>query len=88
VLADVREHDPCDARPFLGWLLDERDVAPRRRAERARVVVGHPGEIEAVVAELVPLLASDLTSLAPDADRRIGEEALGHSFTTAGSGEG
>ena len=73
VLADVRAHEPAQA--VVGLLLDERHVAPRVRAELARVVVGVPGEREAVLGHEVPLLARHLARLAADADRRVGEEA-------------
>src|SRR3954465_4981182 len=51
-------------------------MTPRRRTELHGVVVRHAGEPEPVVGELVPLLARDLARLAPDAHRRVGEEAL------------
>ena len=41
-----------------------------------RVVVGHAGEQEAVVRQLVPLLASHFAGLAADAERRIGKESF------------
>src|SRR5699024_8634506 len=62
---------PCGDR-----LLDERDVPPRGAAQPAGVVVGHAGERDPVLGHRVPLLARHLARLAPDAHRRVGEEAL------------
>src|SRR5215203_734793 len=84
VLADIRHQQPGEIpqsrllagerhRPF-----DERDVPPGRGPEGGRVVVRHAGEEQAVVRELVPLLAGDLAGLAADADRAVREEADGH----------
>jgi hypothetical protein len=73
VLAHVRGHEP--ARRAVAVLFDERDVAPRVGPERPGVVVGVPGEVQAVLGDVVPLLACNLARLAADADRRIGEEA-------------
>jgi hypothetical protein len=56
-------------------LLDERDVPPGVRAEADGVVIGHAGQVQAVLGDVVPLLAGDLARLAADADRGIGEEA-------------
>src|SRR5262249_22466131 len=53
---------------------DERDMAPRRGAERSRVVVGRAEQVEPVVRNAVPLLARHLARLAPDADGGVGEE--------------
>src|ERR1051326_6318663 len=50
-------------------------MAPRRVAERERVVVREAAEREPVVRDLVPLLARHFTSLASDAKSRVGEEA-------------
>ena len=58
----------CSAARRSRPLLDERDVAPRVRAERAGVVVGVPEEAQAVVGDVVPLLARHLARLAADAD--------------------
>src|SRR5439155_11588298 len=72
--------------------LDEAHVAPGVRPERAGVVVGAAlAELGAVGGQVVPLLAGHLARLAPDAHRRVGEEAhapalravdgeLGHRF--------
>src|SRR5690349_17411813 len=49
-------------------------MPPGGRAERDGIVVRHPGEMEAVIGELVPLLARHFTCLAADAQRRIGKE--------------
>src|SRR5438067_3755083 len=82
VLANVAHHQPGEV-PRAGHLraerhrpLDEGDVTPGRRAQVLAVVVGEPGEAEAVVRQLVPLLAGHLAGLAADAERRVGEEAL------------
>ena len=83
VLADVGAHQPAQRRPSPSvagtrsglLLLDERDVAPGVRAERAGVVVRVARPDEAVLGDEVPLLAGDLAGLAADADRRVGEEA-------------
>jgi len=64
-------------------LLDERDVTPAVRSQRTAVVVGLAGEPARLVGNVVPFLAGDLAGLAPDADRRVGEEALsGRSLLT------
>src|SRR5205807_4548373 len=55
-------------------LLDERDVAPRVRAQVDGVVIGLPGETLDRHRDLVPLLAGHLARLAADAHRRVGEE--------------
>ena len=57
-------------------LLDELDVPPGARAQFPGVVVRRTKEREAVLGDRVPLLARDLTRLAADADRGVGEEAL------------
>ena len=51
-------------------------MAPRGSAKRHSIVVGHSGEVEAVVGQLVPLLARDLARFAADADGGVGEETL------------
>ena len=51
-------------------------MPPGGCAQRHGVVVRHAGEDEAVVRQLVPLLAGHLAGLAADADRGVGEEAL------------
>src|SRR5438874_2022990 len=61
-------------------LLDERDVPPGGRAELRGVVVAEAGEVEAVVGQLVPLLAGHFAGLAADAERGVGEESF-HSFS-------
>src|SRR5690606_12100070 len=66
--------------------LDELDVAPVDPVEPQRVVVAPPGHLRHPAVprgELVPLLARDLTRLAPDADGRVGEES--HRFGHGGS---
>src|ERR1700722_17594204 len=49
-------------------------MPPRGRRQRARVVVGLAGEVQAVLGKVVPFLAGDLAGLAADADRGISEE--------------
>ena len=73
MLADVGFHQPTAA--IVVELLDEGDVTPRSAAKLAGVVVRHAGEGVAVLRKLVPLFAGDFAGLAPDAERRIGEEA-------------
>src|SRR3954463_15103468 len=84
VLADVGAHQPAERIHLLFAvgidvqglvLLDERDVAPRVRAELGGVVVRLARPDHPVLGHEVPLLAGDLTRLAADADRRVGEEA-------------
>src|SRR5436190_5504971 len=90
VLADVRAHQPAegvarvrgrvDARLVAVEaerlaLLDERDVAPRVRAQLGRVVVRLARPDTAVVGDQVPFLAGHLAGLAADADRGVREEA-------------
>src|SRR5207245_4225979 len=81
VLADVGRHQPAQrlsvlvVEPQRLLLLDERDVPPRVRAERRRVVVRLAGKDEPVLRNEIPLLARDLARLAADADGRVGEEA-------------
>src|SRR6266567_3022080 len=84
VLAHIGRHQPAEViravvadarirhRPVL---LDERDVPPGVGAEADGVVVGHPGQVEADLRNVVPLLAGDLARLAADADGGVGEEA-------------
>src|ERR1019366_7616468 len=79
VLAHVRHHEPGEVSLGKGHgTLDEGDVTPGRRAQGAGIVVGHAGEVEAIVGELVPLLAGDLAGFAADADGGVGEESFGH----------
>src|SRR5690606_4096813 len=54
---------------------DERHVPPRGGPQVLGVVVGHPGEVQSVLGQQVPLLAGHFTGLAPDADAGVGEEA-------------
>src|SRR5204863_7688230 len=87
VLAHVARHQPAQRllveRGRLALeqqgllLLDERDVAPRVRPERRRVVVARTGPEDPVVRADVPLLAGDLARLAADAHGGVGEEADG-----------
>src|SRR5262249_25183101 len=65
--------------PAATDLLDEADMAPGRCAECHRVVVAHAAEAVAIGGQLVPLLAGNLTRLAANAERRVGEEAVGHA---------
>src|SRR5438477_6366235 len=68
-------HRSRDLISFLSILFEKHDVPPGRRAEVASVVVriSRPGE--AVIRDLVPFLASDVTCFATDANTRVGEEA-------------
>src|SRR5438067_9670080 len=71
VLADVGHHEPGEARKRSAQRhrpLHEGDVPPRRRSEMPGVVVRTAGAAEAVVGELVPLLARHFAGLAPDAE--------------------
>src|SRR5262245_1737407 len=75
VLADVAHHAPGDATLGPG-LLEEPHVPPVLVVELARVV--EPVEkLGGVPGQLVPFLARHLAGLAPDAERRVGEEADG-----------
>ena len=56
-------------------LLDEGDVPPRVRAQRAGVVERHAEQVEPVFRHGVPRLAGHLAGLAADAHRGVGEEA-------------
>ena len=83
VLADVRLHEPTEPGAAVAVLvpdqrlalLDERDVAPRVRAELGRVVVRLARPDAPVLGDEIPLLARHLARLAADAHRRVGEEA-------------
>jgi hypothetical protein len=81
VFADVRRHEPGEPAGVLQAdrhrTLDKTDVTPRGRAERHGVVVRHAAEVVTVVGQLIPLLAGDLTSLAANAESRVGEESCG-----------
>ena len=57
-------------------LLDEGDVAPRARAQRAGVVVRHAEHLQTVLGNAVPFLASHLARLAADADGAVREETF------------
>src|SRR5436190_23949538 len=79
VLAHVRGHEPADLAGTVALdldllLLDEGHVPPAVGVELAGVVIGRGQEVQAVVGHLVPLLAGNLACLAPDAQRRVGEE--------------
>src|SRR5712691_1816856 len=79
VLAHIAHHQPAAVVGALE-LLDEADVTPVDAVEAAGVVVAVPGELaQAAVlrGELVPFLARDLTRLAADAHRGVGEEPHG-----------
>src|SRR6185436_3474167 len=81
VLADVRRELPRQQPGIVPTttnrrrLLDELHVPPGRGAERAGVVVRVPGEQQPILRHLVPLLARHLARLAPDAKRRVRQEA-------------
>ena len=85
VLADIAHHEPMAlirlhlGRPVLSLadLLDEGDVPPGIGRQSPRVIVAHAGEAYMVGRQRVPFLACDLTSLAADAARCVGEEAVG-----------
>src|SRR5204862_208726 len=62
------------ADPGRGRLLHKFDMAPRRCADRAGVVVGEAAPVESVFAYLVPFFAGDFTGFAADAQRRIGKK--------------
>ncbi len=66
---------PLEARRL--HLLDEAHVPPGRGRERPRVVVRQRGEVGRLRRQLVPLLAGHLARLAADAERGVGEEAVG-----------
>src|SRR5262245_35789628 len=88
VLAEVAHHVPRD--PALGrGPLAELHVAPVLVVELSGVVIA-VAEARRVAAELVPLLARHLAGLAPDAERRVREEAdrsrHGHSPIRSPSG--
>src|SRR5205807_10315490 len=78
MLADVAHHQPSPLAAVGAELLDELHMPPVDAVELASVVIAVSGE-RAVAAvrrrELIPLLAGHLAGLAPDAHRRIGEEA-------------
>ena len=85
MLAHVAHHVPrrLDDRSIRRCrALDERDVTPRRTAECDGVVVRMSRKFVAVRGQLIPLLARDLARLAPDAQRRVGEEPGAHLQTT------
>src|SRR5205823_813730 len=80
VLADVGHHQPSRPVARAGravWnLVVELHVPPVLGVELARVVVAVGQERRLVALELVPLLASGLARLAPDADAGVGEEPV------------
>src|SRR5262245_6252314 len=82
VLANVRHEQPRQVTGGLG-LLDEADQTERLVGEVAVVLVG-AGPVRHFQAELVPLLARDLTRPAADAQRRVREhrQRARHDYTT------
>ena len=76
MFADVTEHEPGNA--VWRWLLHERDVPPRGSAKINGVVITETSQIAdakcRIARKLVPLLASDLTSLATDTQRGVSKE--------------
>ena len=81
MMSDVCKH--CERAGCLeacptGAIIRTEHVTPRRGAERYRVVERHAGQREAVVGQLVPLLARDLAGLATDAQRRVREKSDVH----------
>src|SRR5439155_18250972 len=82
VLADVRHEQPRQVAGGLG-LLDEAHQPEGLVGEVGVVLVG-AGPLRHLEAELVPLLARDLTRPAADAQRRVGEhrQRARHDYTT------
>ena len=82
MLADVRHEQPRQVAGGLG-LLDEAHE-PEGLVREVGVVLIGPGPLRYLQAELVPLLARDLTRPAADAQRRVGEhrQRAGHGYTT------
>ena len=74
-VATTQEMGADDLTAFFPVLFQKHDVAPGRRAEVARVVVGISRPSEAVIGHLVPFLARDLASLAADANGRVGKKS-------------
>src|SRR5437870_2169118 len=60
---------------FLSILLEKHDVAPRRCAEMACVVVGISRPGKPVVRHVIPFFACDFASFAANANGRVSEEA-------------
>jgi hypothetical protein len=69
---------------FLPVLLEEHDMAPRRRSEVTRVIVRVPGPGKAVVWHLVPFFACDFAGFATNANARVGEEPDFHVIVHIG----
>jgi len=75
VLADVRHHHPAAGRGLDAvHLLDESDVAPRRRRKPVGVVVGVSPRTRSRPPEADSIACRPLACLAPDATRDVGEE--------------
>jgi hypothetical protein len=60
---------------FLSILLKKHDMAPRRSAKAASVVVGISRPRETVIRHLIPFFARDFASFAANANARVSEEA-------------
>ena len=80
----IQAHRTANLISFSSILLEKHNVAPRRRAKVAGIVVGISRPGEPVIRELVPLFARDFASLATDANTRIGEEANLHPILHKG----
>ena len=60
---------------LLSILLQKHDMAPRRRAKVASVVVGISRPNIAVIRHVIPFFARDFASFAANANGRVSEEA-------------
>jgi hypothetical protein len=60
---------------LLSILLKKHDMAPRRRAKVASVVVGISRPRETVIRHVIPFFARDFASFAANANGRVSEEA-------------
>src|SRR5713101_7380638 len=65
---------------FLSILLKKHDMAPRRSAKVAGVVVGISRPREPVIRHVIPFFARDFASFAANANGRVSEEADLHIF--------
>ena len=59
---------------FLSILLEKHDMAPRRCAKVASVVVGISRPCETVIWHVIPFFARDFASLAANANARVSKE--------------
>src|SRR6266487_6834656 len=60
---------------LLSILLKKHDMAPRRRAKVASVVLGISRLRETVILHVIPFFARDFASFAANANGRVSEEA-------------